>query len=433
MWVTPFLVRKIIPFDASSKLAVSLAKHCNGEIINGDAMQMYEGLPIATNKLPTKDRKGIPHHLLGCIPITDAPLTVEGFRSSASRIIDEVRARGKTPILVGGTHYYVQSLVFENSTLGNANDFVKVQEQEKQWPILKASGEKMLEELRKVDPVTAVRWHPNDKRHIRRSLEIWLMTGRRASDIYQMQNTKKEIFTNGDKNALMIPTSGELAAASLFNTLFFWIHCSPEALKARLDDRVVEMVKEGLLTEVAAMHAVHQAGEAAGRPLDQDKGIWVSIGYKELLPCLSAAQARNPDLKTLDLERLRLECIQATQAHTRQYAKRQVRWIRLKFLHELQQQGAEKRLFLLDGTDVEKWHENVERAAIDLTSKFMEGKILPNPTLLSAGAEEMLSRVGKEEDLIGMHCDSCQKTLMGEKQWNFHIRTKRHKATSRSR
>ena len=413
------------------QLAVSLATRFGGEIINGDAMQMYEGLPIATNKLPTKDRKGVPHHLLGCIPIDDAPWTVEGFRSSASRVIDEVRGRGKLPILVGGTHYYVQSLVFKNSTLGSNEDLVDIEEQVKRWPILKASEEEMLAELRKVDPVMATRWHPNDRRHIRRSLEIWLTTGTRASDVYQMQRMEKDSLASQDASAIGVPYSGESEATSPFSLLFFWIHSSFEALKARLNDRVVAMIKEGLLEEVAAMHAVKQAAEAAGRSLDPDKGIWVSIGYKEFLPYLSATQSKDQDLESPEFKQIRLKCIEATQAHTRQYAKRQVRWIRLKLLHELRQQGVEKRLFLLDGTDLERWQENVERTALDLASKFMAGEPLPDSMLLSDAAEKILSRTNKEDDLIAMHCDGCQKTLMGDKQWDAHVRTKRHKIISR--
>ncbi|KAL9627591.1 MAG: hypothetical protein Q9164_007559, partial [Protoblastenia rupestris] len=234
-------------------------------------MQMYEGLPIATNKLPTKERKGIPHHLLGCIPLCDAPWTIENFRRRALDVIEEVRSRHKVPILVGGTHYYVQSLVFQDSTLGETAGHLDFAEQEEKWPLLKASGEEMLEELKKVDPTMAARWHPKDKRHIRRSLEIWLLTGRRASDLYREQGQTGAISPFKDVENTSDTPLRELVSASPFNPLVFWLYSSPEDLKARLDSRVLAMVKAGLLAEVTAMHAMYQTAKAAGQSLDRDK------------------------------------------------------------------------------------------------------------------------------------------------------------------
>ena len=394
---------------------------------------MYEGLPIATNKLPAKERKGIPHHLFNCIPITDAPWTVENFREQALKTIEDVRARQKLPILVGGTHYYLQSLVFDNGVLGNTHGYLPIDDQEKKWPILRASGEEMLEELRKVDPVMANRWHPNDKRHIRRSLEIWFTTGKRASEIYNEQ--AKRAPKNSSSSPIVAskpPAAGEPLSAAHFDPLFLWIHSAPEALKARLDERVQKMVKDGLLTEVAAMRAVVQAAASTGQALPEDRGIWVSIGYKELLPYVVATQDEKNILNPKHSEKLRLGAIEATQAHTRQYAKYQVRWIQLKFLHELRQQGGEGNMFLLDGTDLERWHETVEATAIDLTSRFLQGESLPDPTQLSTAAAEMLAKVYNDKDQSAIHCDACDKTLMGKKQWTDHTITRRHKAALRA-
>ena len=422
-----------MPTNTSHQLAVTLAKRFGGEIINGDAMQMYEGLPIATNKLSAKERKGVPHHLLDCLPLGDAPWTIKQFQCRSLQVIDEVRSRRKVPILVGGTHYYVQSLLSQHSTLGNTTNSLDIVEQERRWPLLKASGEEMLEELKKVDPTMAAQWHPNDKRHIRRSLEIWFTTGKRASDVYNEQRQSKTFSLIRDAEKATDSTFEKLASAAPFEPLLFWLHSSPEILKARLDDRVLTMVKAGLLAEVTAMHTMYQAARALGQSIDQDKGIWVSIGYKEFLPYILASQSKKEDVPDPILEKLRLECIEATQAHTRQYAKRQVRWIRLKLLHDLQQKDAAKNLFLLDGTDIGHWRENVEDQAVSIASRYMEGCPLPDPTLLSTVAEEMLSQVDKEKSQIAMRCDACDKTLMGEEQWSFHTRTKRHKAALRSR
>jgi tRNA dimethylallyltransferase len=93
---------------------VSLALKYNGEVINGDAMQLYSGLPIITNKITVEERKGVPHHLLGCIDFGEPTWVVGTFVKRALSIIEEIRSRGKLPILVGGTHYYTQSLLFRD-------------------------------------------------------------------------------------------------------------------------------------------------------------------------------------------------------------------------------------------------------------------------------------------------------------------------------
>ncbi|KAG0160431.1 hypothetical protein PDIDSM_7960 [Penicillium digitatum] len=105
-----------------SKLAVDLASRFNGEIINGDAMQMYCGLPIITNQIPIDERNGIPHHLLSCIDLDAEAWRIGLFKREALRVIDDIRTRGKVPILVGGTHYYTQAVLFKEQLVGEGVD-----------------------------------------------------------------------------------------------------------------------------------------------------------------------------------------------------------------------------------------------------------------------------------------------------------------------
>lgn len=97
---------------------MDLASRFNGEIINGDAMQMYRGLPIITNQIPVEERNGVPHHLISCVELDEQPWFVGRFRSESLRLIDDIHARGKTPVLVGGTHYYTQAVLFKDQLLG---------------------------------------------------------------------------------------------------------------------------------------------------------------------------------------------------------------------------------------------------------------------------------------------------------------------------
>jgi tRNA dimethylallyltransferase len=150
---------------------VNIARRFNGEIINGDAMQLYEGLPVITNKMPEDERDGIPHHLLGCISLNEETWTVGNFVSNALAKISEIRARGRLPILVGGTHYYTQSLLFHDALANKSQDEEPVQNAER-LAVLEEPTEVLLAKLREVDPVMADRWHPNDRRKIQRSLEL---------------------------------------------------------------------------------------------------------------------------------------------------------------------------------------------------------------------------------------------------------------------
>lgn len=125
-------------------------------------MQLYAGLPIITNKITADEQQGIPHHLLGCIALHEQPWVVGTFVKKALRIIDEIRSRGKLPILVGGTQYYIQSLLFQDRLAeeedggSEAGEFIV--DTKARWPILLQPTEVLLEELKKVDPIMAARW-----------------------------------------------------------------------------------------------------------------------------------------------------------------------------------------------------------------------------------------------------------------------------------
>ena len=226
------------------QLAVALAKRFQGEIINCDALQMYEGLPIVTNKIPVTERHSIPHHLLGCINLTEQPWNVAQFKARATQVVEDVRVRGKLPILVGGTHYYVQSLLFNDTLVESSLDFMSSEEQENRWPVLSASSEEMLEELRNVDPAMAAQWHPKDVLKIRRSLEIFLSTGEKASEVYKAQRQRREGIAceEATAHALAQDFSGQeyyttiqrAEIASDYEPLIFCTYTSPEKLKSRL-------------------------------------------------------------------------------------------------------------------------------------------------------------------------------------------------------
>lgn len=405
---------------------------------------MYKGLPIATNKISLEERKSIPHHLLDCVRLDDEPWTVSQFRYHANTVIDDIRSKGRLPILVGGTHYYTQSLIFKESLLEDESSHVPAEELEVKWPILAASSEDIWEELKKVDPAMAKTWHPNDKRKIRRSLEIWLTKGQKPSEVYGKQKEKqlhssvaesaqrgndgisKDGESEKDDQDLVVDRPNVLQ----YDPLILWTHASPPILQSRLNHRIQSMLDQGLLSEVESMHQSLQSQESAGKAVDQSRGIWVAIGYKEFIPYLLALQTGK--LTQKQLEKLKQEAIEKTQIRTRQYARSQIRWIRTRLLTALSDTGAEKRLFLLDGSDVSKWAINVEEIADRITAAFLQRAELPDPREVCPAAGDMLSMGGKQERRM-KHCAVCDKTMMTDDAWRDHISSMKHKRTARAK
>ncbi|KAJ4341737.1 tRNA dimethylallyltransferase, mitochondrial [Ascochyta clinopodiicola] len=408
-----------------SDLAVEIARRFNGEIINGDAMQLYQGLPIITNKITTEEIRGIPHHLLGCIDLEQETWTVGKFVSNALGVIDEIRSRGKLPILVGGTHYYTQSLLFKDAL--SKEPALELKEDSEHFPILDEPTSVILEKLKEVDPVMANRWHPNESRKIQRSLEIYLRTGKPASQVYDEQRIKREIEQNAAEGDQTESSTGLRSP-----TLIFWVHADRDILYPRLDGRVDKMLAKGLLSEVEELTRFRADYEArTGSAVDQSRGIWVSIGYKEFLEYQSALADNT--LSPAELEKLKTAAIEKTQAATRQYANRQARWIRIKLLNAVFGAGYKSNMFLLDGSDLSNWENNVTAQATTITNKFLSGQSLGDPSTLSSAAAENLTPkrsydLGQRPDLWQQKtCETCGTVAITENDWKLHGQSRSHR------
>lgn len=417
-----------------SELAVSLAVKFNGEIINADALQMYEGLPIATNKLPFTERKSIPHHLLGCVSLNEEPWAVGKFVGAADRIIHEIVDRGKIPIVVGGTHYYIQSLLFENSLANLGAGHRTTEAQEREWPILAASTEDMLAELQKIDPEHASRWHPNDRRKIRHSLEVHFTTGKKPSDLYREQREsmskihQRQSLELETKEQSRISTQIDLSPLR-YDALILWIYADLDELSVRLNQRVENMVRSGLTEEVRSMLQDLKKQEDGGNHVDQSSGIWAAIGFKELLPYIVADEEGS--LPIGRLAELKKKGVAKTQAATRQYARRQHRWIRRKLLEAFQENGVRDKLALLNGTEHLQWQHKVGSTACTVVSAFLEGRQSPTPSNPS-NVESKAFIPSAKQQIKARYCEICKMTLMTQKEWDAHPRTKKHKRAVRT-
>ncbi|KAK1149937.1 tRNA dimethylallyltransferase, mitochondrial [Aspergillus melleus] len=414
-----------------SKLAVDLASRFNGEIINGDAMQMYRGLPIITNQIPVEERNGIPHHLIDCIGLGEEPWRVGLFKNECLRLIRDIHSRGKIPILVGGTHYYTQAvllkdqLVAESSTDqdmdGDAPD--QLAELAAKWPILDAHPDAVLEKLREVDPVMADRWHPNETRKIRRSLEIYFQTGRPASEVYAEQKRLKQGVSD--------ETSQGDAQQLRFPTMIFWVHSDKNVLNTRLDQRVDSMMEQGLMTEAERMFEYLREKNKQGITVEPTRGVWIAIGFKELAPYFEALHS---GLRSeTELNDLKKSCIELIKIATRQYSASQIKWIRNKLWNTLAEAGMAHRLFLLDSTDVDNWEKCITEPSELLVQSLLRDEATPDPKSLSElanktlGAKEAQLQKGPRPESKAMKCDVCNKTMTNEEQWQIHINGQVHR------
>lgn len=416
------------------QLAVEIARRHNGEIINGDALQLYAGLPITTNKIVEEDRLGVPHHLIGIVPLSEPPWKVGRFVTAALQAIKEIRNRGRLPILVGGTHYYTKALLFRDALVdepghesASAQDPDVKQDSVQRWPILDASDKDLYNELRRVDPIMADRWHPSNRRKVKRSLEIYLQTGRRASDIYAEQQAKLSAEPTTDIASMDESTTQE--SRTRFRNLVLWVHCDIDTLRPRLDIRVDGMLAAGLLEEAKTLETQRLQMSQLGQPVDMTSGLYIAIGYKEFLPYLEAVRQTNVDSR--EPTKLLDHGIERTKIVTRQYAKTQLTWIRTQLLRDIRGCAPrDARLYLLDATDLTIWDQEVTIKADDLVHKFLNGPDddMPDPCTLSMAATTMLDpNAATKQIFVRRECAECNVVSVTEYHWEQHVRSKRHK------
>ena len=416
-------------------------------------MQMYRGLPITTNKLTEKERRNIPHWIFDQIGLEETPWTVQKFQTESRKIIQQIHLRGRLPILVGGTHYYTEAVLFNGrTTLNDPARELSDEEQNKsrdakrRGSILDRPTAEIWNRLHEVDPQMADRWHPNDRRKIQRSLEIWLETGKTASQTYRDQC--EATGTSQDDQHKTCDAKGR-EAANHYDSLVFWLQTSREVLKARLEDRVESMLDAGLLQEAQEIMEQEQKFASGGSIVDRSKGIWASIGYKELTPYLEAMHKDENKPSSNELEKIKLSCISAIKAATCRYAQRQDRWIRIHLLNTLSRVAGERpdstKMYPLDCTNIDEgsWHSHVYEPCATIVSAFLAGDKLPPsslPLLETSMQSSSTASLAQDKHDIGVyidrktsesrkrrHCAICNKTMMTEKEWSAHMSSNSHR------
>jgi tRNA dimethylallyltransferase len=266
-----------------TELSIELAKRIDGEIVSADSVQVYFGMDIGSAKPTIEERQGIPHHLIDCLPIDTPEFSAPMFRQMATRAIEEIAGRGKTPIIVGGSGLYVNALTYPLGFAIPRDDAAR----ERATREYERDAQACYERLCAIDPVTAARLHPNDQKRIVRALEVFDCSGKPlASFGADFQNS-----------------AGEQAP---FDSMQIGLTMDRELLYQRIHLRVDRMMEQGLLDEAKRIYdAKHEPSLPALR----------SIGYKQLFAYFEG---------NCTLE----EAIEAIKQDTRHFAKRQMTWFR---------------------------------------------------------------------------------------------------------
>ena len=280
--------------SGKTALSIALAKELDAEIVSCDSMQVYRRMDIGTAKPTVEERAGIPHHMLD-VAEPEEDFSVSKYCAMADPIVEDILARGKTAIIVGGTGLYMDSLIRGNAFA----PYPSTGRREELEAIAKEKGiEAVVEMLRSVDPESAARLHPSDQKRIIRAMEVYLETG--------------ETITQHNRRTQEIPDK--------YSPTWFALEDEDRAdLYQRIDSRVDIMLEMGLLDEIRELLASGVPAKATAMQ---------AIGYKEFVHALTAGGS---------VEAAKAE----VQQSSRHYAKRQLTWFRRnKAIHWLRRSAS---------------------------------------------------------------------------------------------
>jgi tRNA dimethylallyltransferase len=259
--------------SGKTELSIKLAKDLNAEIISADSMQVYRYMDIGTAKPSKEERKIVPHHLIDIVD-PDEEWTVSSFINCADKLIKDIKGRGKTPLIVGGTGLYLNAFI-------NGYSFPIAAKDES---IRKKLSEKNLEELysylKKVDPRSAEKISSNDRKRMSRALEVYEQTGRPVSEL-QKRNKRKDLK-------------------------LICLNMDRDQLYKRINQRVDDMIKKGLADEVK---------DLLKKGYSKDLTSMQALGYKEMVGWLDGKMGFE-------------ETVALIKQKTRNFARRQLTWFR---------------------------------------------------------------------------------------------------------
>ncbi len=262
-------------------ISIRLAEKLGGEIISADSMQVYRRMDIGTAKIRKEEMNGIPHHLIDVLEPTE-PFNVSVFKELALRAADDIYSRGKIPIMVGGTGFYIQALLYDIDFSEEHSDGYR--ESMEQIAATSGGPDKLFEELRSVDPASCEIIHKNNVKKVIRALEFYHYNGTPISEHNSVQREK----------------------SSAYDSMYLVLTMDREKLYNRIEKRVDIMMENGLVEEVRGL---------IEEGLDDTYISMQGIGYKEVYEYLKGKC-------TLE------DAIYNIKQNTRHFAKRQLTWFR---------------------------------------------------------------------------------------------------------
>lgn len=264
-----------------TELSIKLAGAIGGEIISADSMQVYKYMDIGTAKISTAEMGQIPHYLIDILE-PEEEFNVVKFKEYAGKYMEEIYAKGKIPIIVGGTGFYIQAVLYGIDFKENGEDTAYRQQLEELYK--KEGSEYLHAKLAQIDPSSALAIHPNNVKRVIRALEYYDQTGSRISE-HNEEQRKNE---------------------SPYNFCYIVLNNDREVLYERINRRVDLMVEAGLVQEVKQL---------LERGLSGDMVSMQGLGYKEIVRYL---------IGECSLE----EAVYTIKRDTRHFAKRQLTWFK---------------------------------------------------------------------------------------------------------
>ena len=264
-----------------TEISIKLAERLNGEIISADSMQIYKTMDVGSAKISKEEMKGIPHHLVDIIEPSEE-FSVADFKEKAESAIEEITNKNKLPMIVGGTGFYINSLIY-NYSFADTNKDSKYREY--LTKLAETEGKEYVHNLLKdIDEESYNKLYPNDLKRVIRALEVYKVSGKPMSEVAV------------DQNILDIP----------YNVYYFVLNMDRQKLYSRINLRVDIMMKNNLIEEVIKLKEMGYTAD-----MQSMKGI----GYKEVLYYLNGEISLN-------------EAVDMIKQGSRNYAKRQLTWFR---------------------------------------------------------------------------------------------------------
>lgn len=430
---TPIIVILGSTATGKTKLSIDLARRFAGEILSADSMQVYKNLDISTAKATQEERKQAVHHMLDVCDVKTKSYTIIDFRDEALPIINRLLSESKMPIIVGGTTYYIESLLWKvligsNGKNPNAQSQPHARNKETITENQLESNDPLYlhDLLTKFDPDTAQRLHPNNIRKVRRALEVFMNTGKSMSKILTEQQSEE---------------GGSYLGGPLRfqHVILFWLKCDQTKLNKRIDHRIDSMIADGMLFEIRECYNILKCDG----DIDATRGMMQAIGFKEFLPYLQQYQDETYDneitefirthgglsgqkkfiIKNRISDALKLleNCLDVLRLHTQQYSKKQIKWIRHRLISNRREIVPD--IYELDGTNAEtNWHDDVYVKAERVVQAYID-----NVGIDIRPAEKIEHPASDSNMNVTHFCDVCNRRFIGDREFNIHLNSGIHK------